>query len=87
MLHTKKSSIEITIGVIEYMASVEYIYQGTSTVSDDPTEQEDSELIAHNILKCQAYNTETGENYFVTDQDELNMVEDWVNWEHEFNTL
>jgi hypothetical protein len=87
MLQTKKSSIEITIGVIEYMASVEYIYQGAATVSNDPTEQEDSELIAHNILKCMAYNTETGENYFVTDQDELNMVDDWVNWEDEFNTL
>jgi hypothetical protein len=87
MLHTKKSSIEITIGVIEYMASVEYGFNAPAVMSDDPTERDDSELVYHKILKCMAYNTETGENYFVTDQDELNMVEDWVNWEDEFNTL
>ena len=86
MLDTKKSSVEITIGVIEYMASVEYYYQCQSTVSDDPTEQEDSKLIDHSINKCQAYNTETGESYFVTGQNELNMVDDWINWEDEFCT-
>lgn len=81
----KTHPVTVTIGIIEYEMSVEYGFTPAKSPTGDPRDKEDSRLIYHNILKCSAWNMETNNNYFVEDDEELEMLENWINWEEEFN--
>lgn len=77
--------LTVTIGIIEYEMLVEYGYIPAKDPTGDPRDKEDSRLIYWNFQKCSAWNMETNENYFVEDPKEFKMLENWINWEDEFN--
>ena len=80
-----QKQLEISIGVIDYSMIVEFKYKDLG-LNPDPTEESGLELIGWSIESTiKAYNNDTDQDYNVTDKDEYDMVEDWIDWEEEFN--
>ena len=81
---TTKKELEIEIGEIIYSMDVKF-YWTQGEYSRDPTEGTDSTLDDYEITSP-IYGThkESRETWKVTDPDEYEMVEKWIDWENEF---
>jgi len=79
-----QKEIEISIGVIDYSMTVEWKYRDLG-FNPDPTEESGLELLGWSIESTiKAHNNETDQDYNVTDKEEYDMVEDWIDFEEEF---
>lgn len=76
---------DLEIGKIRYgFEAVIYYYPGNDAL--DPTWQEDSEIKQVEMDgELWAYDSETEEDYVVTDPTEKKMVMDWVDWDSVFS--
>lgn len=80
-----QKQIEISIGVIDYSMTVEFKYIDRGFYPS-PIEESGLELMGWSIESTiKAYNNETDQDYNVTDKEEYDMVEDWIDFEDEFN--
>jgi hypothetical protein len=80
-----KSETSVEIGVITYSFDIEIGYYDNGEDADDdyPSCTELDFQYGQITSKIHAYNDETGEEYYVTDQDEIKMVTDWIEWSEE----
>jgi hypothetical protein len=84
-MQTLKSETSFEIGVITYSFDIEigYYDNGEDASDDYPS---CSELdFQYGIITSQIhdFNDETGEEYYVTDENEIKMVTDWIEWTEE----
>jgi hypothetical protein len=84
---TKDKEIEIEIGSVLYSFKCRFYYE-PGIHSNDPTEGSDTKLESWDIITpVYGYHTETEEEWKVIEDDEYDMVMDWVDFQNEFDTI
>jgi hypothetical protein len=84
---TLKKEIEVTIGECIYNFTVKFHFHPGKS-SQDPTEGSDTVLESWDIITpVYGYHTETEEEWKVIEDDEYDMVMDWVDFQNEFDTI